>query len=146
MKRIISMMAIAAVVATVPMVFAEDEGAAVEAKAKPELKELTLSGKVTAKESKNKAGESKAYYILTTTDGVAVKLPVPKAKEGAEAINLASFVNADVEVVAKGMEMEKAGKKRITIKEIVSINKAEGAAEAPAAEAEAEAVEVPAGE
>ena len=105
-------------------------------KAKPEVKELTLTGKIS-KEVKTVGEETKVAYFLTDADGSKISLPKPKppkAKEGAVevpvAINLDEFVGQQVNLIGKGTEIESKGKKDINIKEITSIKKVEGKAAA----------------
>ncbi len=144
MKRLIAM-GIAASVFLMPVVvsLAQEEGKAKaggEKRKGGELKELTLTGKVT-KEEKKEGEKTRTVYTLTTADGVKVRLPTPKpAKEGEQAINLNDFVDQDVTVVGKGNESEKEGKKSIHLVTITKIEKAAaagGGAAAPAAPAEA---------
>lgn len=128
MNRIISVLIAAVVLSASVAVFAEEgkvekkgDG---EKKAPVPAKEITLTGKLTKKEVGME--EKKVVYTLKTADGVEVKIPEPKAKEGAEAIKLADFVDKDVVITAQGFEKEgKEGKKAIMVKSVVKIVLAE---------------------
>jgi hypothetical protein len=101
-----------------------------EAPAKPELKEMTLTGTISQKEITNKKGEAKTMFILTSEDGTIVNLTVKaKGKDGA-AIQMADFVGAKAKVVGMGYEKERKGKKTVGLAKITSIEKV---ADAPAA-------------
>jgi len=117
--------------ATPPPVPAPEGVAAVKAQpAKPELKEMTLSGTISQKDVTNKKGEVKPMFVLTSEDGATVNLPAKaKGKDGA-AIKLADYVGAKVTIVGMGYERERKGKKTVGLVKITSIEKS---GDAPAA-------------
>jgi hypothetical protein len=101
-----------------------------------ELKDLTLTGKLTKVEKKNAEGKATVNYVLVTKDFGDVRLPEAKKKEGEAApkVDLAQFVDKDVTVTAKGMETERAGQKKVFVREVVSVKEnAPAAVEAPKA-------------
>ena len=109
---------------------ADKANAEAEKKAKAALKELTIEGRITKTEKKNKKGKTRTSYVLTDAEGKKINLPTPKAPkkkkkdaEPAPAINLDDYVDVDVKVVGKGTETEKKDKKIIKLKEITSIEK-----------------------
>ncbi len=96
----------------------------VEPKAKPELKEITVTGAVSQQEKKNKKGETMTVFVLTSDDGTVVNLPkTGKGKGGAPAFKLEDYVGAKVKVVGMGFERENKGKKMVGLQKITTIDK-----------------------
>ena len=114
MKRILAVLAVLALVVS-PILAAEE---AVVAKAKEGAKDLTLKGTIT-----KTTVEGKDTYALTTADGAKIDLPALTKEQ--------EILDVDVEVVAKGSEVTKEGKKVVKVKEIVSIKKVEAKKEEP---------------
>jgi hypothetical protein len=93
------------------------------AKAKPDLKELTLTGKLTKKETVGKNEKKYQYFYLETSDGNKIRL-TQKALGKKSTIKLDDFVDANVTVRAKGYEKELKNKKTQTyISEITAVEK-----------------------
>jgi hypothetical protein len=91
---------------------------------------ITLKGTLTKLEKKQangdnaKADKAGVVYLLTTIDGTKVHLTSKAAEE--KSIKLEDFVGKDVRVVAKGSEVEKAGKQHLVIKTIISVKPLHG--------------------
>jgi len=83
------------------------------AKPKPELKELTLTGKITKKETVGKNERKYQYFYLETSDGKKIRL-TQKALGKKSKIKLDDFVDANVTVRGKGYEKELKSKKTQT--------------------------------
>jgi hypothetical protein len=118
MKRIVSLLIAVAVLSVPVTMMAKEKG---EHKGEKEgagpAKELTLTGKLTKKEVGME--EKKVVFILKLADGTEVKVPEPKAKEGADVIKLADFVDKDVTITGEGIEKEgKEGKKIVILKSV----------------------------
>ena len=92
-------------------------------KPKPELKELTLTGKITKKETVGKNERKYQYFYLETSDGNKIRL-TNKALGKKSKIKLDDFVNANVTVRGKGYEKELKNKKTQTyIQQITAVEK-----------------------
>jgi hypothetical protein len=92
-------------------------------KPQPELKELTLTGKITKKETVGKNEKKYSFFYLETSDGNQIRLS-QSALGKKSTIKLDDFVDANVTVRAKGFEKTLKDKKVQTyIKEIASIEK-----------------------
>ena len=110
-------------------------GAEKPKKEAPVLIDLNLTGVVEKVEKAGKDGQNVVSYGLKDAAGTVIALPQAKAKKDAPAAyDLAALVGAQVKVVAKGTEKVAGDKKKVTIKEIVSIEKV--AAEVPPAPAQ----------
>jgi len=83
------------------------------AKPKPKLKELTLTGKITKKETVGKNERKYQYFYLETSDGKKIRL-TQKALGKKSKIKLDDFVDANVTVRGKGYEKELKSKKTQT--------------------------------
>jgi len=101
-----------------------------EKKAKPELEEVTISGVIARSERppKKEGGKAAVIYVLTDTEGNAIKLPrakkIKKGKDAAPAVDLDAYLDTGVTVVAKATKRaNKLGKDVITVKKIISIKK-----------------------
>ena len=98
---------------------------------RPELKDMTVAGKVAKEDMPGKDGKTSPHFILTTADGAKVMLSTRHhAKEGEAApatpeVKLDDYVGKDVTVTGKGFERDRDGKK-FTV--IVKIEKIEAAA------------------
>ena len=93
-------------------------------KTAPELKALNISGKVGKKETKGKDGKIYTYYSVTTEDMGVIRLT--KAALGKKSkVTLADFVDAEVTIAGQGHETGKGKKKRVVLKKIEKIEKAE---------------------
>lgn len=105
---------------------AEKPAAKSEARKKkpaPELSSVTISGKVSKKETKGKDGKIYKYYSVNTSDGKVVRLT--KSALGKKSkVNLEELVGAEVKVTGKGYETGEGKKKRVVIKKIETIEKA----------------------
>ena len=92
-------------------------------KPQPELKELTLTGKITKKETVGKNEKKYSYFYLETSDGNQIRLS-QSALGKKSTIKLDDFVDANVTVRAKGYEKAlKDNKVQTYVKEIASIEK-----------------------
>lgn len=135
MKKIITVLTVAVVMLSpVFSAIVRAEDGAAKAKGdhpRPELKDMTVSGKVTKEERAGKDGKTMSHFVLTTADGGKVVLNTRRhAKEGEEKaatpeIKLDEYVGKDVTVTGKGFERERDGKK-FTV--IVKIDKVDAAA------------------
>lgn len=102
-------------------------------KKKAALRDVTLTGTIT-KTEKKRGENTTVTYVLINEDGTKATLPKSKAKGDEEAINLEDYVDAKVKLVGKGIERGRGGKKRITIRTIVSVEEVEEDVEALAEE------------
>ena len=109
-----------------------DEGKARAVKstrAKAELQEVNLTGKLTKVETKIKNGKVRTSYFLTDPDGKKSRVQKPTAKKSSKnpSINLNEFVGSDVTLVGMAVVRErKSGKgvvKSTTIEKILTIEK-----------------------
>lgn len=104
---------------------AEKPAAKTEAKKKkpaPELSSVSVSGKVSKKETKGKDGKTYKYYSVSTSDGKVVRLS--KSALGKKSkVNLEDFVGAEVKVSGQGYETGEGKKKRVVLKKIEKIEK-----------------------
>lgn len=115
--------------AAAPAVPAVPAAPAVEKKhaPKPELKDLTVVGKIEKSEQTNKkTGVVVPVYKLVTAEGVSYNLNISKKKNSPTA-NVADLVGSTVKIVGKGVEG-----KRNMIAVVTSLDKVDAAA-APAA-------------
>jgi hypothetical protein len=88
---------------------------------KPELKTLTLVGRISKVEKQADPGETVALYLLTEASGHQVRLPANrKAKGGTD---LDEFLGQEVQVTGEGLEREEQGRRLVLLKKIVSIQK-----------------------
>tara|TARA_B100001094_G_C18042839_1_gene725881 strand:- start:668 stop:1099 length:432 start_codon:yes stop_codon:yes gene_type:complete len=95
-------------------------------KSTPELEPLAFTGKVSKKETKGKDGKIYKYYSISTKDGKTIRLT--KSAFGKKSkINLEDLVNADVSVAGQGYESGAGKKKRVILKKIETIEKADSA-------------------
>lgn len=85
-------------------------------KAKPELKDVTVTGTISKTEVKGKES-----YVLTDGSGQKITLPKPKGE-----INLADFDGKQVTVVGKGSETKRGEKTSVKFSTIDSITPADG--------------------
>jgi hypothetical protein len=95
---------------------------------KPALKirPLALSGKVSKKETKGKDGKIYKYYSLTTEEGETVRLT--KSALGKKSkVDLDDLVDAEVTIAGEGYESGTGKKKRVILKKIEKIEKADSA-------------------
>ena len=92
----------------------------------PELKDISVSGKVALKETKGKDGKTYKFYSVSTSDGKSIRLTKTALGKKSK-INLDEFVNAEVTVSGKGFEAGKGKKARIVLKKIEKIEKAKDA-------------------
>ena len=92
----------------------------------PELKILNISGKVGKKETKGKDGKIYTYYSVTTEDMGVIRLSKTALGKKSK-VNLADLVNAEVTIAGQGHETGKGKKKRVVLKKIVKIEKADKA-------------------
>jgi len=106
MKRILAVLAVIALI--VSPVLAADEAAA----AKDAGKDLALKGKIV-----KTTVEQKATFKLVVSEKESIELPALTKEQ--------EILDVDVDVVAKGAVVEKEGKKVTTVKEVVSVKKAE---------------------
>jgi len=120
---------VAAAVLAGGKVFAgEDTPAAAKEKPKDAesvLQDLTLTGKVEKTQKQGKDGQTVDVYTLAVNDGEPVPLPWHK-KEGSSLMNLDDYVGKEVKISAKGMIVEKDGKKKTVVKKIISVEAAGG--------------------
>ena len=100
-------------------------------KPKAPLVDISVTGKITKKEKKDKKGNVKVSYCLTDEAGTSITLPkqkkskkLPKPGKTVPVVyDYETFIDAKVVVTGKGTSKENKGKKRISIKKIVSIEK-----------------------
>ena len=132
MKRIVSVVVVLSLVASMAAVAGKKDGNAApkapkEPKVEAPLLDLTLAGKITKVQQQGKDGKNVDHYLLTTVASQVMELPIPhatKARKGeiaAPVINLDNYIDKTVSITAKGREVEKKGVKTTQIKEIVSI-------------------------
>ena len=94
-----------------------------------ELKEFTLTGKISREQTQNKKGEAVTKYYLEDVTGIKIGLPTPQAKKGKKgqilepAINLDDYVDASVKLIGKGKQIDRKGKSVIQIHSITSVEK-----------------------
>lgn len=93
-------------------------------KTAPALKALNISGKVGKKETKGKDGKIYTYYSVTTENMGVIRL-IKTALGKKSKVNLADFVDAEVTIAGQGHETGKGKKKRIVLKKIETIEKAD---------------------
>jgi hypothetical protein len=92
----------------------------------PEVGPLALSGKVSKKETKGKDGKIYKYYSLTTAEGKTVRLT--KSALGKKSkVNLDDLVDSRVSIAGQGYESGTGKKKRVILKKIETIEKADSA-------------------
>ena len=95
-------------------------------KTTPEVGPLPLSGKVSKKETKGKDGKIYKYYSLTTEKGKTVRLT--KSALGKKSkVNLDDLVDSEVSISGQGYESGTGKKKRVILKKIETIEKADSA-------------------
>ena len=91
-----------------------------------EVGPLAFSGKVSKKETKGKDGKIYKYYSLTTEEGKTVRLT--KSALGKKSkVNLDDLVDAEVSIAGQGYESGTGKKKRVILKKIETIEKADSA-------------------
>ena len=92
----------------------------------PEVGPLAFSGKVSKKETKGKDGKIYKYYSLTTEEGKTVRLT--KSALGKKSkVDLDDLVDAEVTIAGEGYESGTGKKKRVILKKIEKIEKADSA-------------------
>ena len=85
-----------------------------------------MSGKVSKKETKGKDGKIYKYYSLTTEKGKTVRLT--KSALGKKSkVNLDDLVDSEVSISGQGYESGTGKKKRVILKKIETIEKADSA-------------------
>ena len=90
----------------------------------PVLTVLSISGKVGKKETKGKDGKIYTYYSVTTEDMGVIRLT--KSALGKKSkVNLDDLVDAEVTITGRGHKSGKGKKKRIVLKKIEKIEKAD---------------------
>ena len=95
-------------------------------KSAPAIGPLAFSGKVSKKETKGKDGKIYKYYSLTTEEGKTVRLT--KSALGKKSkVNLDDLVDAEVSIAGQGYESGTGKKKRVILKKIETIEKADSA-------------------
>ena len=125
MKSVVTAALVAAVVALVAHVDVAHAG-----KGEKELSTLNLTGTVASveKTKKDKEGNSKTYtvFVLKTEDGQEIALPGHhKSKDGKTiSANVAEFVGAKVNIVAKGHSKTKGDKTYTWVHQVTSIERA----------------------
>ena len=93
------------------------------AKAKPDLVDLTLTGKISKKETTGKNEKKYTYFYLETSDKQKIRL-TQKALGKKSKIKLDDFVNANVTVRGKGFTKELKNKeKRTYLQQISAVEK-----------------------
>lgn len=98
-----------------------------------EAKDITLTGTIR-KTEREMAARTIVTYVLTDQDGTEVRLWKPRAKKGRTAIDLEAYVDEKVNLVGRGTDRTRDGKRRVSISTIVSINKVDDGAGAAGAE------------
>ena len=86
----------------------------------PDVKALTLVGKISKEEKRGKDGEIIVVYRLTTTDGIRVSLP---GKKGETAARIEALVGQEVQITGEGVERELKGPRSIVLQKILSIQR-----------------------
>ncbi len=107
---------------------AEKPATKAEAKKKkpaPELSTLSVSGKVSKKETKGKDGKTYKYYSVNTSDGKTIRLTKTALGKKSK-VNLEDFVGAEVKISGQGYETGSGKKQRLVLKKIEKIEKAAG--------------------
>ena len=125
MKKLMMMLAVAGLVSAPAWVtMAADAPAAKpehKAGVQAELKEMTVTGKITKEERKGHDGKTVQACVLTQADGTKVWL---HSEPGADAaVDPAAFVDQSVTVVGMGSERTGPKGKMISIRKISSIKK-----------------------
>ena len=90
-----------------------------------QLQELTLTG-IVAQNEINVAGKNRTCFVLLTTNGAKLHLPLAKAGKHAgmtPTIKLADYLGQNVKVVAMGSERKKGDKTVIRVKTLKTIEK-----------------------
>jgi len=101
--------------------------------ARPELKDMTVSGKIAKEDMPGRDGKTSPHFVLTTADGAKVMLNTRHhAKEGddkaaAPEIKLDEYVGKDVTVTGQGFERDRDGKKMTVIVKITKVDAAAAA-------------------
>ena len=92
-------------------------------KPKPVLVDLTLSGKISKKETVGKNERKYTYFYLETSDKQKIRL-TQKALGKKSTVKLDDFVNANVTVRGKGFKRKlKNGDERTYIQQIAALEK-----------------------
>ena len=95
-------------------------------KSAPAIGPLAFSGKVSKKETKGKDGKIYKYYSIATKDGRTVRLT--KSALGKKSkVNLDDLVDSEVSIAGQGYESGTGKKKRVILKKIETIEKADSA-------------------
>jgi hypothetical protein len=95
-------------------------------KSAPEIGPLAFSGKVSKKETKGKDGKIYKYYSIATKDGRTVRLT--KSALGKKSkVDLDDLVDTEVTIAGEGYESGTGKKKRVILKKIEKIEKADSA-------------------
>ena len=106
----------------------EKSGAASEksGKEKPQLSDMTVTGKISKEQVTGKDGKEYTRYLLTDSQGNKVMLSAGGHKHGKkgeaaqeQAVNFGDYVDKDVKVAGKGFQHEMKGK---TLTRIVKIS------------------------
>ena len=93
-------------------------------KSAPEVGPLAFSGKVSKKETKGKDGKIYKYYSLITEEGKTVRLT--KSALGKKSkVDLDDLVDVEVTIAGEGYESGTGKKKRVILKKIEKIEKAD---------------------
>ena len=142
MKKLIAVLMVGAVVVSPAMVRAQDAAAPAgdagagkpaheHGKGMPELKAMTVTGKIAKEDMPGRDGKASPHFVLTDASGAKIVLHSGthgKAGEAAApvpAVNLDEYVGKNVTVTGKGFEREHDGKKMTMM---VKIEKVEAAA------------------
>lgn len=92
---------------------------------RPDLTDMTVTGKITMEEKDGRDGKKRPVYTLTDAAGAKVMLSTGgRGKPGAEApvtVKLEDYVGKDVTVTGKGFTMDRNGVKTTHITQITKI-------------------------
>lgn len=95
--------------------------------AQPEvLQDVTVTGTIAKTQKQTKDGKMKDVFTLTDAAGTTLSLPTPHAPKGKGVMsipvfNLNDYVGKTVVVSGQGVEKEKKGVKRVSIRSITNI-------------------------
>lgn len=102
------------------------------------LIEITLTGKITKEEVKNKRGKVKKDFVFTDTAGNKIQLPKQKKKKRkkkqedpkeeepvTKTFNYQDYLDVEIKITGKGTETTDNDKVTITLKTIENIEKVE---------------------
>lgn len=101
---------------------------------RPELKRITINGRLEKIIKKGKDGKpDKITYVIIADSGQQIQIPPTKKSRGKDApppIDIEGLEKANVLMTANGLSFMKAGREHIAIKEVLTLGKAGSAKKA----------------